>query len=68
LDDDDPRQAESYISKKPVFNTTGPRGHYDQSILDEAIPDGRNVDVLYEGKELNSDEMRGELWKDFEDR
>ena len=61
-DDDDPRQATSYISAKPSFDTTGKRGHYDQNILNQQQPSSDYHHVLYENFDPESEEMIGELW------
>ncbi len=66
-DDEDPRQAHNYVSSKNTFDTSGPRGFYDQAILNEAIPKDTS-DVLYEDKDLDSEEMRALIRQDMEDR
>lgn len=55
------------ISGKPNLDPTSKRGKYDQILLNEHIPEGEQ-EVLFEGKELDSEEMRQEIWKDFENR
>jgi hypothetical protein len=67
LDDEDERQAKNYISGYPSLNPNGKRGDYDQNILNEAIPRG-GQEVLFEGKDLSSEEMRNEIWKEMESR
>lgn len=53
------------MSKFPKFNTEGPRGYYDQKILDEAIPEPVH-ETLLEDLDLDSEEARAMIWKDFE--
>ena len=63
--DDDPRQAQSYISRYPNLDGKHPReGKYDQAILNEAQP-GHNSEVLYENASL--EDMNKELWESLED-
>jgi len=64
-DDDDPRQARSYISKPPpTFDPSHKReGHYDQAVLNEAIPECKSE--VFDNDNL--DEMQKELLAGFED-
>jgi hypothetical protein len=65
-DDDDPRQAENFVSHYPKFNTAGKRGFYDQRILDEQKPEGGQTEIFTRDYDLNSDEIKKELWAAFE--
>ena len=62
--DDDPEQAENYISQLPVLDASHPiRGKYDQALLNEAIPPVKQS-VLFEEHldNLTGEEMRDQLW------
>ena len=66
--DDDPEQAENYISKLPELDASHPvRGKYDQALLNEAIPPVKQS-VLFEEYQdnLTGEEMRDQLWSVWE--
>lgn len=66
LRDDDPLQAENYVSNIPTWDPSDPqKGMYDQLQLNEAIPKLKST-VLYGEHAITSDEMRNELWAGFE--
>lgn len=63
--DDDPEQAENYVTKVPELDASDPvRGKYDQAMLDEYQPSLKSQTLFSDHLDnLTGEEMRSQLWQ-----
>jgi hypothetical protein len=62
--DDDPEQAENYITKVPIWELDHPvKGKYDRLALTEAQPPLKSQVLFKDVKDLTGKEMKDQLWK-----
>lgn len=67
-DDFHPETADNWNNVEPTYNLDNPRNaKYDQVLLNESLPEKRHA-LLYENLDIESDEMRAEMWKTFEEQ